>query len=161
MSGFAGGGGGRGYEKRQVFDLPEKVELEVTEYRVEVKHCPQCGEVSKGEFPDGVSQETQYGPQVRAQRVYFNNYQFVPLERTAEIMADLYHQEMSEGAVLAAVQEVARHVTPVNEKVKDDLIQTEEALHFDESGMRAGGLKWLHSASTALVTFFAIHAKRG
>ena len=52
----------------------------------------------RGEFPEGVSQETQYGPRVRAQMVYFNTYQFVPLERTAEIMEDLYHQPVSEGA---------------------------------------------------------------
>ena len=149
------------YEKRQVFDLPEKVELEVTEHQAEVKHCPQCSEVTKGEFPREVSQETQYGPRVRAQMVYFNNYQLVPLERTAEIMADLYHQEVSEGAVVAAVKEVARQVAPVNEQIKEHLIETEEAVHFDESGMRQAGLKWLHSASTALVTFFAIQAKRG
>ena len=149
------------YAKRQVFDLPEAVELEVTEHQAEVKHCPQCGEVTQGEFPEEVSQETQYGPRVRAQMVYFNNYQLVPLERTAEIIADLYHQEVSEGAVLAAVKEVARQVVPVNEKIKAHLIQTEEAVHFDESGMREGGLKWLHSASTTLLTFFAIHAKRG
>ena len=66
-----------------------------------------------------MSQETQYGPRVRAQMVYFNNYQLVPLERTAEIIADLYQQAVSEGAVLAAVKEVARQVTPVNEKIKE------------------------------------------
>jgi len=93
--------------------------------------------------------------------VYFNTYQFVPLERTAEIITDLYHQAVSEGAVVTAVKEVARRVTPIVEKIKEHLTYTEEAVHFDESGMREGGLKWLHSASTALVTFFAIHAKRG
>jgi transposase len=149
------------YEKRQVFDLPEEVKLEVTEHRAEIKDCPQCGEENKGEFPEGVSQETQYGPRVRAQMVYFNSYQFVPLERTAEIITDLYHQGVSEGAVLAAVKEVSRGVTPIVEKIKEHLTNTEEAVHFDESGMREGGLKWLHSASTALATFFAIHAKRG
>ena len=150
-----------GYKKRQVFDLPEVVTLEVTEHQAEVKHCPHCGEVSQGEFPEEVSQETQYGPRVRSQMVYFNSYQLVPLERTAEIIADLYQQEVSEGAVLAAVKEVARRVTPVNEKIKAHLTQTEEAVHFDESGMREGGLKWLHSASTTLLTYFAIHARRG
>jgi len=149
------------YKKRQVFDLPEKMELEVTEHQVEIKSCLQCGEVNEGEFPEGVSQETQYGPRVRAQMVYFNNYQFVPLERTAEIIKDLYQQSISEGVVVAAVKEVARRVTPMVEKIKEHLTYTEEAVHFDESGMRVGGLKWLHSASTALATFFAIHAKRG
>ena len=149
------------YEKRQVFDLPEEVKLEVTEHRVEIKDCPQCGEMNRGEFPAEVNQETQYGPRVRAQMVYFNTYQFVPLERTTEILEDLYQQPVSEGAVLAAVQEVARRVTPVIEQIKDLLTNTEEAVHFDESGMRVGGLKWLHSASTALATFFALHAKRG
>ena len=149
------------YEKRQVFDLPDEVRLEVTEHRAEIKDCPKCGEVNQGEFPEGVSQATQYGPRVRAQMVYFNTYQFVPLERTVEIIQDLYEQPISEGVVVAAVHEVARQVTAVNAKVKEHLTKTEEAVHFDESGMRVGGLKWLHSASTALTTLFEIHAKRG
>lgn len=149
------------YEMRQVFDLPEEMKLEVTEHRAEIKSCPQCGEVNRGEFPAGVNQQAQYGPRIRAQMVYFNTYQFVPLERTTEILEDLYQQPVSEGAVLAAVKEVAGRVTPVIEQIKEHLTNTEEAVHFDESGMRVGGLKWLHSASTALVTFFAIHARRG
>lgn len=133
----------------------------MTEYQAEIKGCPQCGEVNQGEFPAGVSQETQYGPRVRAQMVYFNVYQFVPLECTTEFMEDLYHQSVSEGAVLAAVKEVARQMKPVMEGIKAHLTDTEEAIHFDECGIRVGGLKWLHSASISLVTFFAIHAKRG
>ena len=149
------------YNKRQVFDLPKDLKLEVTEHRAEIRDCPRCGEVNEGEFPEGVSQETQYGPRVRAQMVYFNHYQFVPLERTAEIIRDLYQQPIAEGVVVAAGKEVARQVTPMVEKVKEYLTYTEEAVHFDESGMRENGLKWLHSASTALATYFAIHAKRG
>ena len=150
------------YEPRQVFDLPQDIKVEVTEHRAEIKSCPKCGEVNLGEFPEAVGQATQYGPRLRAQMVYFNTYQFVPLERTVEIMQDLYQQGMSEGAVLAATQEVARQVTPVNEQVKGYLTDTPEAVHFDESGARVGGkLNWLHSASTAFATWFQIHAKRG
>jgi transposase len=149
------------FEKRQVFDLPKEVKLEVTEHQAEIKDCPRCGEENEAEFPEGVSQETQYGPRVRAQMVYFNTYQFVPLKRTVEIIQDLYQQPISEGVVVDAVKEVAQRVTPIVEKIKEYLTYTEEAVHFDESGMRVGGLKWLHSASTAFATFFAIHAKRG
>lgn len=153
--------GVQGYEKRQVFEVPP-MKLEVTEHRAEIKDCPQCGEMNEGEFPEGVTQETQYGPRIRAQMVYFNEYQFVPLERTAEIMADLYQQPVSEGSVWAAVQEVARQVAPEMEQIKEHLIQTEEAVHFDETGTRVKGrLNWLHSASTALATWFEIHPKRG
>jgi len=149
------------HEKRQVFEVPP-VKLEVTEHQAEIKVCPQCGEINEGDFPAGVGQKTQYGPRLRAQMVYFNEYHFIPLDRTTEIIAELYQQPVSEGTVVAAAAEVARRVKPVNEKIKAHLTQTEQAVRFDETGMRVGGkLKWLHSASTEQATYYEIHAKRG
>jgi hypothetical protein len=42
------------------------------------------------------------------------------------------------------------------------LIQTEEAVHFNETGAHVTGkLNWLHSASTDRATLYQTHAKRG
>jgi transposase len=151
----------QGYKKRQVFE-PPKMRLEVTEHRAEIKVCGECGQVNQADFPAGVNQPTQYGPRMQAQMAYFHEYHFIPLERTAEIMEELFQQPVSEGAVLAAAEAVARQVASVNERIKEYLTQTEEAVHFDESGARVGGkLNWLHSASTALASFFEIQPKRG
>jgi transposase len=151
----------QGYEKRQVFEVPP-VKLEVTEHQAEIKSCPHCGEVNEANFPAGVTQKTQYGPRLRAQMVYFNAYHFIPLDRTTEIIAELYQQPVSEGTLVAAAAEVAKRVKPVIEKIKVHLIQTEEAVRFDETGMRVcGKLQWLHSASTERATYYELHAKRG
>jgi transposase len=149
-----------GYEKRQVFDVPP-VRLEVTEHQAEIKQCSGCGQQVKGLFPAHVSQPTQYGPRLKAQGSYLNNYHFIPLARTAELLTDLYGQAPSEAGVIAANQQLVDQTQSSLESVKQQLIAADVA-HFDESGLRVEGkLHWLHVASTPHLTYYHVHRKRG
>jgi transposase len=150
----------RDIDKRQVFDIPP-VKIEVTEHQVEIKDCPCCGHRTHGKFPEDVRQPTQYGSRFKSILVYLNHYQLLPLDRIRELCEDLFHHSISEGTIFNASAFCYRRLAAFEEKVKAQLIESPVA-HFDETGIRINGkTKWLHVASTSLLTAFEAFDKRG
>ena len=148
-----------GLEKRQVHDLPP-LRLTVTEHQAEIKFCA-CGHTNKAAFPEGVNAPVQYGPGVKTAAVYLKNYQFLPYERTCELLGDFFGCRMSEGTLTNLIGECqARLESPV-QQIKEQIAQA-QVVQFDESGSRVEKkLWWLHAASTSTATYYDIHPKRG
>jgi transposase len=148
-----------GIEKRQVHDLPP-LRLIVTEHRAEIKRC-SCGHLNKAEFPEGVNAPVQYGPIVKASAVYLKNYQFLPYERTCELLGDFFGCPMSEGTLANFIGECHERLELPAQQIKEQIAQA-PVVHFDESGLRVEKkLWWLHVASTTNATYYGIHRKRG
>jgi transposase len=77
------------------------------------------------------------------------------------LLSDLFQTSLCEGTLAAILAECHQTLQPVEAAIKEAIGKAEVA-HFDESGMRIEGkLHWLHSSSTAHLTFYAHHPKRG
>ena len=147
-------------ERRQVLDLP-RVRLVVTEHRAETRCCPGCRIETSGPFPDGVDAPVQYGPGVAGLAVYLNQEQLLPEARTCRVLAEVFDSPISEATLERAVERCHTQLAEVEAAIKQGVTEAEVA-HFDETGARLGGKRfWLHVASTATLTFYATHAKRG
>ena len=148
-----------GIEKRQVHDLPP-LRLIVTEHQAEIKRC-SCGHLNKAAFPEGVNAPVQYGSGVKAAAVYLKNYQFLPYERSCELLGDFFGCPMSEGTLANLIGECHERLEAPVQQIKAQIAQAPVA-QFDESGSRVEKkLWWLHAASTANATYYDIHPKRG
>jgi len=150
-----------GYERRQVVDIPP-MRIEATEHQAEIKQCPSCHHQVKGEFPSGVRKAVQYGQGIKAQAVYLNTYQLLPVARTVELLKDFYGHSVSEAFVFTANAAMQEAIRPSLAAIKTALMKKEEVVQFDESGLRVEGkLNWLHSAGTEKLTYYGVHPKRG
>ena len=153
-------GSSRDYEARQVHDLPP-LKIEVHEHRGMQVCCTGCGKVTRGAFPDAVKPGVQYGPGLVGLAVYLQTYQLLPLERTQEMLRDLFGSGMSEGTLENMRVRCVEKLVPITERIKA-AIAGSAVVNFDETGMRVkGGLWWLHSASTDTLTSYAADPKRG
>src|SRR5664279_65213 len=68
---------------------------------------------------------------------------------------------MSAGTLAAANERTYEKLTPFAQALVNQVPQA-PVVHLDESGLRVqGALHWLHVASTAELTFYGVHPKRG
>lgn len=151
----------QGYEigqTRQVFDIPEP-RLIVTEHQQGIIHC--CGKAHKGVFPDEVTQPVQYGNQIRSLSVLLNNDYKLPIEKIAQLFADLLGSTFNVSTILKSNSVFCELLAPVQAQIKEEILNS-PVVHFDETGMRVESkLNWFHTASTGLWTYLFVHEKRG
>ena len=150
-----------GHSARQVFDLPQPQPLVVTEHRAHDCHCAVCGTTTRGRFPDGVNAPVQYGIRIQSFVIYLLHHQLLPEDRLAELMADLFGVKLAAATIARMSRTCAERLRGFTEAVRD-VVAGAPVKHMDETGFRiAGKTQWLHVASTALLTFYRVCAKRG
>src|SRR5216684_1529576 len=146
---------------RQVFDLPEPAPLVVTEHRAHDCQCAACGTTTRALFPDGVNAPVQYGARITAFVIYLLHYQLLPENRLVALMADLFGVKVAAATIARMSRTCAQRLRGFAQTVRD-LVAGAPVKHMDETGFRIGGkTQWLHVASTALLTFYRVCAKRG
>jgi transposase len=83
------------------------------------------------------------------------------MARTCELLLDLYGHAPSEALLQESQLGVYERVKPSLEAIQDQLLDS-DVVHFDESGLRVESkLHWLHVASSAQLTYYGVHHKRG
>lgn len=145
---------------RQVVDIPP-IERVVTEHQVEVKGCPQCGQVNQGNFPPEANTVVQYGPRLKGMMVYLMDGQLLPSNRVCEVLQDLGGVRVSEGTLYTARTQCSEALAPIEQGIQQ-AIEAAALVHVDETGLRVNQhLWWLHVASTQELTYYFVHPKRG
>ena len=146
---------------RQVFDLPEPQPLIVTEHRAHGCRCAACGSQTRATFPDWLAAPVQYGKRIGAFVLYLLHHQLLPEKRLAALMADLFGVHLVTATIARISQDCAERFQGFAAAVRDR-VAAAPVKHPDETGFRIGGkTQWLHIASTILLTFYRVAAKRG
>src|SRR5216684_2158020 len=146
--------------RRQVVDIPAP-RLIVQEHRAEHKQCPRCQHITLASFPTAVAAPIQYGPLIGAAAVYLTHQQLLPLERTCEVLSDLLGVQMSEGTVGELIKRTACQLAPVEQQIKEALIEA-AVIHQDETSVSVAGKRyWEHVTSTATLTQYHVDQSRG
>jgi transposase len=139
-------------QKRQVFEASPPPPPAVTEYQVAAKECPECGEVSVGLAPAGVTGRVQYGPGVHAKAALAVCANYLPVARAARLVAALTGVNVSAGFVAGVRGKAAALLGPFMDRVRE-LLPAAGVLYADETPARAAGkLHYIHVACTEFLT---------
>jgi transposase len=116
-----------------------------------------CGEVHVAARPAGVpASAVSIGPNLRALAVYLVIYQHVPVQRCAELIADLTGAGVSAGFIHSCLARTAEVIADVVKLIKT-LITAAAVAGFDETTLRcgpAGTKKYVQAAVTELYSSF-------
>ena len=145
--------------KRQVIDIPP-IQTSVTEHQVYQVKC-NCGCLSTGEFPAGVTAPVQYGNRLTSFVSYLSTRQYIPFGRLPELLKCICNVSLSEGTIYNMLNRVADYLQPVYQGIKQDVAKA-TVVGSDESGIKVNDNNyWTWTWQSSTETFITITPSRG
>lgn len=146
--------------RRQVFELPP-TRLYVREYQRFSCACPRCGQLSRADFPKGVSAPVQYGPRVKALVTLLHQSGCLSVSKIQSLFEDLFSAPLNEATIQECQRSAYQRLEPEEAYIEQQLLQSQR-IHADESGIRcARHLFWLHELGNERFTHQFVHQRRG
>lgn len=140
--------------RQQVVEIPEIKAMVVELVRYE-RTC-SCGHCQRDEYPVGYQAPHQaFGPRLHALISYLNGTHHVAQERLQQLLKDLFHLDLSAGAIVNSLQFTARQLEGPAQMILDELRQA-EVIGSDETSLRYEGQNgWLWVLQNQAASYFA------
>jgi transposase len=123
--------------------------------------CQKCGTPAAGALPGYLKGNIQYGPEVGAMAGYLSARQYIPHNRIAEMMGDIFNIPLSEGTVGNMLGDLAAKALPAHQAIQAR-VGAAGVVGGDETGIKINGKKgWLFTFQTAALTFLTVSFSRG
>lgn len=146
--------------KRQVFEIPLP-KIDVIEHQAHTLCCCCCGKETRADFPEGVDQPVQYGPNLLSYGVWLHIKHQIPFFRCAQILQVSSAISLSAGSLHRALIRAFDSLESFEQQAKERLAQV-PLKHVDETGGRVEGkLHWFHVRCTKNLSWLFVHARRG
>lgn len=126
--------------RRQITELPEikPVVIETQQYEVV---CPCCGEVQRGQLPEGLEAGRYFSPRLEATVTLLHHEHHIGFERLVGVCDEIFNLSLSEGGAVSMVKRAGAAVMDEAERIGEQVRQS-KVIGSDETSARVHGRNW-------------------
>lgn len=145
--------------RRQIIDIPP-IKPVITEHNVYKIQC-RCGHENTAAFPEGIISPVSYGSNTQSLIAYLSTRQYIPVDRTAELMSNVFGLPISTGGICYLLAKVKQKAIPTYEAIRQYVLKG-NVIGADETGVNISGKNnWAWAFQNLAATYIAIHKSRG
>lgn len=148
-----------GHERRTKIDIVFKKVVEHID--AEIKTCPSCDSIVKGQFPSDMPGPLQYGNGLKAYIINLVICQMMSLNRVQKMVKSMIGELLAEATLLKFVLRLHQALEAWESAAIERLLKS-PAMHVDETSLRVDKKNhWIHVCSSEDITLKFLHQKRG
>ncbi len=147
------------HERRTRIDIVFEKRIEHVD--AQIKRCPCCDRLNKGQFPADLQGPIQYGLGIKAYILNLLITQMVSLNRVQKLLKTLIGRAISEAVMLKYILQLHQALENWEQEAIRQLLVS-PVMHVDETSMRVEKKNhWVHVYSAGEITLKRLHPKRG